>query len=127
MKLSLNQAAKEAGKAKSTLLLSIRNGDLTAPKNAKGRYEIDPAELFRVFPKPEEVRTSDPRPTPEEYRIENKYLLRDVDALNEQIEDLKKQRDKWQGEASAITRLLENHTRPKGLMERIFGSKKQAS
>ena len=48
--LTLNQAAKEAGKSKQTILDAIRNGRLSAPKDEQGRYQIDPAELFRVYP-----------------------------------------------------------------------------
>lgn len=50
-KLSANMAAKEAGIAKKTLLEAITSNRMTAEKNAKGHWEIDPAELFRVFPK----------------------------------------------------------------------------
>ena len=48
--LTLNQAAKEAGKSKQTILDAIRGGRLSAPKDEQGRYQIDPAELFRVYP-----------------------------------------------------------------------------
>jgi hypothetical protein len=50
MTLSANQAAKLAGKAKGTILTAIESGQLTATKNAKGHWEIDPSELHRVFP-----------------------------------------------------------------------------
>lgn len=53
-KLSLNQAAKEAGKSKSVIHDKIKSGILSASKGDKGSYQIDPAELFRVFPKNEE-------------------------------------------------------------------------
>lgn len=50
MKLSLNQAAKEAGKSKKTLIEALKSGKMSADK-VNGRWEIDPSELFRVYPK----------------------------------------------------------------------------
>jgi hypothetical protein len=48
--LTLNQAAKAAGKSKSALLAAMRSGRLSASKDEHGHYQIDPAELFRVYP-----------------------------------------------------------------------------
>ncbi len=54
MKLTLGKAAKEAGISKPSLSAAIKKGRLSAVKNEYGVYEIDPAELFRVYPpKPE--------------------------------------------------------------------------
>ncbi|MGH6846997.1 MAG: hypothetical protein ACREC0_06045 [Methylocella sp.] len=51
MYLSLGQAAKEAGVAKSTISKALSSGKLSyREKNPEG-YKIDPAELFRVYPK----------------------------------------------------------------------------
>jgi hypothetical protein len=47
--LSLTQAAKASGRAKSTLSRAIRRGDLSAVQKGNS-FEIEPAELFRVFP-----------------------------------------------------------------------------
>lgn len=52
MTYSLGEAAKAAGKAKSTILRSIRNGRISATKGEDGAYRIDPAELHRVFDAP---------------------------------------------------------------------------
>ena len=49
MKLSLSDAVKEAKVAKATLWRAIKNGKVSASRNDKGEYEIDAAELFRVF------------------------------------------------------------------------------
>lgn len=49
MKYTLGEAAKATGKAKSTILRSIRNGTISASKGPSGSYQIDPAELHRVF------------------------------------------------------------------------------
>ncbi len=59
MKLTLGQAAKEAGISKPSLSAAIKKGRLSASKNDSGVYEIDPAELFRVYPKKQEANQLD--------------------------------------------------------------------
>jgi excisionase family DNA binding protein len=49
MKFSIGQAATKTGKPKSTISRAIKTGRLSATRNGN-RYDIDAAELFRVFP-----------------------------------------------------------------------------
>lgn len=51
MYFSLGQAAKEAGVAKSTISKALSSGKLSYAEKSTAGYKIDPAELFRVFPK----------------------------------------------------------------------------
>ena len=64
MKLSIGQAATETGKPKSTISRAIKNGRISA-KKVGNRYEIDPSELFRVFPatvaQPKEPNDTQPK------------------------------------------------------------------
>jgi excisionase family DNA binding protein len=48
--LTLGQAAKETGLSKPTISKAIKTGRLSAVKAENGEYQIDPAELFRVYP-----------------------------------------------------------------------------
>lgn len=50
VKLSLREAAQLCGRGKSTIQTAIKDGKLSAGRNARGGYEIDPSELHRVFP-----------------------------------------------------------------------------
>lgn len=50
MKYSLSEAAKATGKNKTTIQRAIKSGKISASKGDSGSYEIDPAELHRVFP-----------------------------------------------------------------------------
>lgn len=50
MKYSLADAAKAVGKNKTTIQRAIKSGKISASKTESGAYEIDPAELHRVFP-----------------------------------------------------------------------------
>ena len=49
MYFSLGQAAKETGKSKSVIYNALKSGRMSGRHNDKGEWEIDPAELFRVF------------------------------------------------------------------------------
>jgi hypothetical protein len=48
--LSLSGAATAAGIAKSTIWRAIKSGRVSATKTETGSYQIDAAEVFRVFP-----------------------------------------------------------------------------
>jgi len=117
MKLSMGQAAKEAGVSKTSISRAINSGRLSADKVDGIGYQIDPSELFRVFPRnrntnPQMERTVTIKGTPEHtvdtplemmrLEIENKALKREIDLLKEQVIDLRKERDDWKGQAAVI-------------------------
>ena len=49
MPLTLGQAAKETSRSKPTILNAINKGRVSARKSETGAWEIEPAELFRVY------------------------------------------------------------------------------
>lgn len=123
-KLSANRAAKEAGIAKKTLLEAISSGRLSADKNDKGHWQIDPAELFRVFPK-----TSDETPPktvsrPPEKTIENNPLQGELKSLRQQIDNLTIERDRERAQMSETiedlrTRLDAESTERRALTQQL--------
>lgn len=107
VKLSLNRAAKEAGVAKSTLLDALNSGRMSAEKNEKGHWEIDPSELFRVFSKTSSAEREGPFSTPSESHqktTQNRALEVEVKMLREQIERMDSERDR---ERSQLTDQIE--------------------
>ena len=48
--LTLGTASQATGRAKSTILRTIKSGRISATRAETGEWSIDPAELFRVFP-----------------------------------------------------------------------------
>ncbi len=50
MELSLADAAKATGKAKSTIFNACKSGKISYSKDVNDQFRIDPAELFRVYP-----------------------------------------------------------------------------
>jgi hypothetical protein len=49
MSYSLKQAAAATGKTKTTILRAIQTSKISATKDALGAWQIDPAELHRVY------------------------------------------------------------------------------
>ena len=120
MKHTAGTAAKAVGKTKSTITKAIASGKLSAIKNDNGAWEIDASELYRVYP-----------PTPlETVEIEQNDTLKEMDGnskeiealerllkvAEEQIYDLKADRDEWRKQANQL--LLTNTSTPR---KRIFG------
>ena len=115
MKLSLGQAAKEVGLDKSTLSRAIKKGKLSAQRQENGGYEIDPAELFRVFPPASQKsqRLSPSQDIPTDTLLENRELrikleaaelrLRDKD---DEIRDLRRRLDTENEERRRLTLML---------------------
>jgi vacuolar-type H+-ATPase subunit H len=57
MRLTLTQAASEAGISKGTVSKALKAGRLSGERQEDGTFQIEPVELFRVFPrKPQELR-----------------------------------------------------------------------
>lgn len=70
---------------------------MSAAKNDKGHWEIDPAELFRVYPKTSFSEPEEPLPTPQENHkktSQNSALEVEVKMLREQIERLDTERER---------------------------------
>ena len=115
MKLSLGQAAKETGLDKSTISRAIKSGKLSAHRKESGGYEIDPAELFRVFSpasqKPDPMAL--PLDVPTETLLENRELriklemaeLRIRDKEDE-VRDLRRRLDTESEERRKLTLML---------------------
>jgi hypothetical protein len=49
MPYTLGQAAKATGKSKPALLDAIKSSRLSASRNDKNQWQIDPTELHRVY------------------------------------------------------------------------------
>jgi hypothetical protein len=85
MKLTLGQAANTAKRSKGTLSKALNSGGISAEKDGKGRWQIDPSELSRwmsanPFPNSRENQFE----TPEETH-ENSALLVKAEAMRHQI------------------------------------------
>ena len=88
--LTLGQAAKETGLSKTAISRAIKNGRLSATRGEQGEYQIDPAELFRVYPVTGGVDSEVERQaTPSD----NSGLQGQIDALRELLAQIKEERN----------------------------------
>ena len=116
MAVTLGQAAKLTGLGKTTITRAIKSGRLSATRVDGGGYQIDPAELSRVYPfvAPQEATgaTAATGPavrdaTPDATLDAEIAGLREVAALlRDQLADVKQDRDAWRSQAEANQRLL---------------------
>ncbi len=131
MTMSLNEAAKSCQKAKGTVLKAIKEGRLSAPKDAQGRYEIDPSELHRVFPLTALDQSEKPAltPTPDhESRFEIERLKAELKAANilsetmaETVADLRERLDREGEERRQLTAMLTDQRTGQGARRGLFG------
>lgn len=130
--LTLGQASKETGISKPTLSKALKSGRLSYVEKTSAGYKIDPAELFRVFPKqPQETVNSEHLDTPIETPNETSHLQAVLDAkeliekeLRQQIDDLRSDRDEWRKQAQQLALAAPTEatgTRRKGLFG-LWGS-----
>jgi hypothetical protein len=100
--LSLGQAAKEAGVSKATISKALKTGRLSYVGKSTAGYEIDPAELFRVFtPKPLVTVDSERSQTPVETGKSQADVF-ELQLLRERVEDLQRDRDAWREQAQRL-------------------------
>jgi hypothetical protein len=111
--LTLAEAAKETGLTKPAIFKAIKSGKISASKDERGQWMIDPAELFRVYDPVSKKETVEPQTANLSLllklkELESKLEVTDKRLLDKdrEIDDLRVQRDHWRTQAEQITRLL---------------------
>src|SRR6185295_1530733 len=95
MPYSLKQAADATGRTKPAILRAIQTGKVSARKNELGEWEIEPAELHRVYPPVTDGDTPGVTPEDEEEEGVQLLLLRQVlQAKVERITLLEEERER---------------------------------
>ena len=89
--LTLGQAAKETGKSKTAIANAIKEGRLSATRLEGGQYQIDPAELFRVYQSID--RQYERKGVQRETPADEAGLQRETELLRELVEQIKDERD----------------------------------
>lgn len=128
MPFTLGQAAEQVGKSKPTIPKALQNGRLSGKKVAKGKgheWQIEPAELFRVYPQEEKANANTLHSSnPSENIIETAVLRAKLEAAEKQIEDLKEDRDQWRATANRLLSAPPPAPRV-GFLAGLFGRKKE--
>lgn len=128
MVYTLGEAAKATGKSKATISKAIKSGRISAGKDETGTFQIDPAELHRVYPIT--VSTEQDETLGEPHRNDQtdglvRELQARLEAAHERladketvIADLREDRDKWRQQATAL--LADPRPKP-GFWARMMG------
>ena len=125
MGLSAKEAAKAVGISKQGIIKSISRGRISAIKNKQGEWEIDPAELFRVYDGVKVVDDVPPSTNDECISASTPYIQPKNSALEDKITALEEQnrrleeqlakaeqRESWLMTANdKLTQVLDNQTR----------------
>ena len=90
---TLGQAAKAAGISKAWLSKSIQKGKFSANKDESGRYQIDPAELHRVFPPVNIMNGNSEQEKTQETATDNTGLSLTIEHLRELLRRTERERD----------------------------------
>ena len=121
MVYTLGQAAKAVGKGKTTILKAIKSGRISAKKNDIGEWQIDPAELHRVYQPVNEnsspTAENERKDTPSELielRVQVQALREQNLLLKDERDDLRHRLDTESEERRKLTLML-THQREKAV------------
>lgn len=120
MKYTLGQAAKATGKAKGTISNALKQGRLSGSKNDKGQYQIDAAELHRVYPLDTEQSNLN-AVTPPSNTAEIDALNAQIAMLTDMVERERANADEWRKQAQTLALAAPSQNAPRPLWARLFG------
>lgn len=108
MGISAKEAAELVGMSKQGIIRACRSGKISATKNLNGEWDIEPVELFRVYPPVSTlIPTDTPTFTPNENLQEKvemlERIIRDKDDV---IADLRTRLDAESDERRKLTLML---------------------
>jgi hypothetical protein len=112
MAFTLAQAAAACGLNRTTILRSIKSGKISGTRDINGAWQVEPAELHRIFPA---CAPAQGAPKVLHQVAQAPALFPDADAhqraalaeerlsdLKAMLADMKDQRDKWQAQAERL-------------------------
>jgi hypothetical protein len=112
MAYTLGQAAKATGKTKAAISQAIAAHRISAIKDDVGRWQIDPAELHRIYPPiSSQVNDSAPILTPNQ-TVEVERLKATVEGLERLCRQIEGERDSLREQNTRLTALLPSSTPP---------------
>ncbi|HEY3618972.1 MAG TPA: hypothetical protein VGK96_19345 [Candidatus Sulfotelmatobacter sp.] len=115
---TLGEAARAVNRSKSTLSKAIKSGRLSCMSREGGEYQIDAAELFRVFPANGNTNPEIERLATPEGNGRTAVLQAQLEGLSGELEQVKSERDDLRRRLDAegeerrkLTALLTDQTR----------------
>ena len=104
--MGLSQAAAATGVNRSTIYRAWKAGRVSATRTEIGQIEIEPAELFRVFPPVAQQQGAQEAAHPhaqtdaaDDNALPDSALAREVQLLREMLDAMREDRDAWREQA----------------------------
>ena len=95
MPYTLGTAALACGANKSTILRSIKAGKIAALRDEQGQWQIEPAELHRVYPALASQQAPQPLPPPDATSEVVALLRQQLAEMRESLERERDTSDNW--------------------------------
>ena len=119
MVLSAKQAADAVGLSRNGIIKSIKEGRISGEKNAKGEWEVEPSELFRVYKAVEPVEceqgsvnvSASTPPSTEVQTQKIAFLEEKIADLQNQLKKAEEREEKLQQANEKITEMADRQTR----------------
>lgn len=109
--LTPQQAASRAQVSRGTIMNAIKDRHLTARRDNRNRWQIDPADLSKWLSDRSDIATvkavttdSQRMPLPDENLTRIAMLEAELKAKDQRIADLERDRDDWKAQAQELTR-----------------------
>jgi len=109
--LTPQQAASRAKVSRGTIMNAIKDGYLSARRDNRNRWQIEPADLSKWLSQRSDIATVKPVtpdrqqvPPPDETLIRIAMLEAELKAKDQRIADLERDRDDWKAQAQELAR-----------------------
>lgn len=135
MVYTLTTAAQAVGKTRQAIQAAIAKGTISAKKDAHGHWQIDAAELHRVYAPTGQPASNGDKPVDSAAVLEAKLIAAEqlIQTIKQQADELRIERDAWKQQAHEwmiLTKVLPegdptrgDADKPKrGFFARIFGT-----
>jgi hypothetical protein len=113
MAMGLSEAAAATGVNRSTIYRAYKSGRMSATRLESGQIEVDPAELFRVFPPLAAQGLKNDAPhgdatasATDDNALRSSALEVEVKMLREMLDAMREDRDAWHEQAAKMTAVL---------------------
>lgn len=129
MLYTLTTAAQAVGRTRQAIQAAIAKGLISAKKDALGHWQIEPAELHRVYAPINQVLSNSDKQIDTVAVLEAKLLAADtlIQTIKQQADELRAERDAWkdeatawQNQAKALTATPTPEPKKRSLLARLF-------